>query len=93
MGGWEDVPELASAVERIVICECSSPSPSLSVEEMALQIHVYQPTDSETFEEFSSTGGDADDDTMAASVCELPNRSWEGTLSVLFPLKWIMSDF
>lgn len=76
--GWEDVPELAAAVERIVVCECASTTPSLSIEEMALQIHVYQPTESDTFEEFS-TNAEGDDDTMAASVCELPNRSWEGT--------------
>lgn len=49
---------------------------------MALNIHVYQPNDSDSFEEFSNSGGgvrdDEGDETMAASVCELPNRSWEG---------------
>ncbi|KAG6855050.1 hypothetical protein C0991_005979 [Blastosporella zonata] len=47
---------------------------------MALQIHVYQPSESDSFEEFSNSAGvrDGDDDTMAASVCELPNRTWEG---------------
>lgn len=46
---------------------------------MSLQIHVYQPSDTEAFEEFSNNpGGEGDDETMAASVCELPNRSWEG---------------
>ena len=48
---------------------------------MSLQIHVYQPSQSDSFEEFSNStpgsGGD-DDNTMAASVCELPNIGWEG---------------
>jgi pachytene checkpoint protein 2 len=44
---------------------------------MALQLHVYQPSDSDSFEEFYSSNN-AEDETMAASVCELPSRSWEG---------------
>lgn len=80
--GWEEIPGLASSVERIVVSESSCPSPSLTLEEMALNIHVYQPNDSDSFEEFSNSGGgvrdDEGDETMAASVCELPNRSWEG---------------
>lgn len=78
--GWEDVPDLASSVERVVVSESSCPSHSLHISEMSLQIHVYQPADNDLFEEFTnSTGAREDnDDTMAASVCELPNRSWEG---------------
>ena len=48
---------------------------------MLIQIHIYQPSDSDSFEEFSNdNGGSATDgeEVMAASVCELPNRSWEG---------------
>lgn len=47
---------------------------------MALQIHVYQPSDTDSFEDFSNTSGvkDDDDDTTAASVSDLPNSSWEG---------------
>ena len=47
---------------------------------MALQIHVYQPSETDSFEEYANASGsrDDDDDTMAASVYELPNRSWEG---------------
>ncbi|KAF8076178.1 P-loop containing nucleoside triphosphate hydrolase protein [Lyophyllum atratum] len=80
LDGWQDIPELASSVEKIVASESACPSHTLSREEMALQIHVYQPSDSDTFEEFSNSAGvrEDDDDTMAASVCELPNRSWEG---------------
>jgi len=78
--GWEEVPELAAAVERIAVCESLCPSPSLKVEEAVIQIHVYQPSDSDAFEEFSNSSGNRndDDDTMAASVCELPNKSYEG---------------
>lgn len=78
--GWEDVPELGSSVERITVCECACPSPSLPAEEMAVQVHVYQPSDGDAFEEFSNSAGgrNDDDDTMAASVCELPNRGYEG---------------
>ncbi|TFK43147.1 P-loop containing nucleoside triphosphate hydrolase protein [Crucibulum laeve] len=77
---FEHVPELASSVDVITACESSCPHTSLMVEEMALQIHVYQPSDSDSFEEFSNSAGarDEDDDTMAATVCELPNRGWEG---------------
>jgi hypothetical protein len=47
---------------------------------MILHVHVYQPSDGDSFEEFSaaSGGGGDDDDAMAATVRELPNRSWEG---------------
>lgn len=77
INGWEDIPELASSVERIVVSELTCPSQSLSLEDIILQIHVYQPSDSDSFEEFSNAG-EGDEETMAASVCELPNRSWEG---------------
>jgi hypothetical protein len=80
LDGWTDVPELASSVEKITISESAYPHPSISPQEALLQIHVYQPSDADTFEEFSNSAGvkDDDDNTMAASVCELPNRSWEG---------------
>ncbi|KDR83326.1 hypothetical protein GALMADRAFT_235399 [Galerina marginata CBS 339.88] len=80
LDGWEDVPELASSVDKIVVCESQCPSPSLTLEEMSLQIYVYQPSDGDAFEEFSNSSGNRndDDDTMAASVCELPNRTYEG---------------
>jgi hypothetical protein len=80
LDGWQDTPELASSVERIVASESSCPSNTLSLEEMALQIHVYQPSNSDSFEDFSNSSGvrDDDDDTTAASVSDLPNRSWEG---------------
>ncbi|KAG7448980.1 P-loop containing nucleoside triphosphate hydrolase protein [Guyanagaster necrorhizus] len=78
--GWEVVPELGTSVDRIVVCESTCPSQSLPLDELTLQVHVYQPSDTDSFEEFSNGAGskDDEDDTMAASVCELPNLSWEG---------------
>jgi hypothetical protein len=79
--GWEDEPDLALSVERIVVSESACPSSSLSLDEMSIQIHVYQPCDSDSFEEFSNDNGGSGSDgeeVMAASVCELPNRNWEG---------------
>lgn len=77
--GWEGVPELAASVEQMVICEAACPKPSLTMNEMAIQVHVYQPS-KDAFEEYSNTASprDQDDDTMAATVCELPNRLYEG---------------
>ena len=77
--GWEDVPLLASSIERITASECPCPTSSLPIEQTALQIHVYQPTDADAFEELTSGGGRGDDDQiMAATACELPSSSWEG---------------
>jgi len=79
--GWEDDPDLASCVERIVAAESACPSASLSLEEMSIQLHIYQLSDTDSFEEFSNDLGGSStegEDVMAATVCELPNRSWEG---------------
>ncbi|KAF5393981.1 hypothetical protein D9757_000204 [Collybiopsis confluens] len=77
--GWEDVPELASSVEQIATSDSACPSQSLLIDEMLLQVHVYQPFNGDVDEEFANgVGGDEDDETMAATVRELPNRSWEG---------------
>ncbi|PIL36790.1 transporter [Ganoderma sinense ZZ0214-1] len=77
--GWEDVPLLASSIERIAASECPCPTSSLPIEQTALQIHVYQPTDADAFEELTSGSGRGEDDQiMAATACELPSSSWEG---------------
>ncbi|KAI0334736.1 P-loop containing nucleoside triphosphate hydrolase protein [Cubamyces sp. BRFM 1775] len=77
--GWEDVPLLASSIEKIVAAESPCPTASLPIEQTALQIHVYQPSDSDAFEELTSGSGRGEDEQiMAASVCELPSMSWEG---------------
>ncbi|EPT02881.1 hypothetical protein FOMPIDRAFT_142272 [Fomitopsis schrenkii] len=77
--GWEDVPLLASSVSHIAASESSCPSTSLPIERIAPQIHVYQPSDADAFEELASGGGRGDgEQIMAASVCELPALTWEG---------------
>lgn len=76
--GWEDVPLLASSVTRIAASESPCPSPSLPIEETSLEIHVYQPSDADAFEEFASGGRGDGEEVMAASVCELPSLAWEG---------------
>ena len=77
--GWEELPVLGSSVERIVACESPCPSDVLPIEEIALHIHVYQPSTNEAFEEFSngSRAGD-EEEVIAANIYELPNRSMEG---------------
>ncbi|KAJ7179324.1 P-loop containing nucleoside triphosphate hydrolase protein [Mycena filopes] len=83
--GWQDIPELASSVEQVLVCESPCPSHSLHISEMSLQIHVYQPGDTDSFEEFTNSTGTRqdDDETMAATVCELPNRGMDGLWSSL----------
>lgn len=77
--GWEDIPVLSTSVERIVVSESSCPSSSLPIEEISLQIHVYQPSDGDDDEEFSNGAKDGDgDEVMAASACELPRMGWDG---------------
>ncbi|KII95771.1 hypothetical protein PLICRDRAFT_170374 [Plicaturopsis crispa FD-325 SS-3] len=76
--GWEEVPTLASSVERIVASESACPSTSLPLDEIAFKIHVYQPSDGDAFEEMSGGGDDGAEEVMAATVCELPNRGWDG---------------
>lgn len=76
--GWDDVPLLASSVDRIVASESPCPSPSLAIEQASLHIHVYQPSDTDAFEEVAGGGGGEGEEVMAASVCELPSLEWEG---------------
>ena len=78
ISGWEDIPELSSSVDRIVACEIAGSSPTLTQDQMLLQIHVYQPLESDSFEEFSAGSRNDEDDTMATTVSELPNRNWNG---------------
>jgi pachytene checkpoint protein 2 len=69
---------LASSVEQIAACESSSPTSYLPVAQASLQIHVYQPTDSDTVDGFSAGLSSDGEDVTAASVCELPSRQLEG---------------
>lgn len=87
--GWEDTPILAASVERIFASESSCPLPSVFINQSSLQVHVYQPTESNAFEEFATgnSGGDGDgEEVMAATVCELPSGGWEGLWeSLIYP--------
>ena len=86
LDGWEHVPVLASSVEQITACESSSPTSYLPVAQASLQIHVYQPTDGDACEGFSTGPSSDGEEIMAASVCELPSRQWEGLWdSLIFP--------
>ena len=77
--GWEDSPLLAQSVDRIIASESSNSPHSVSIEDASLYIHVYQPNDSDAFEELASGGGRGDGENVtAASVCELPSLEWEG---------------
>ena len=86
LDGWEDVPVLASSVEQIMACESSSPTSYLPVAQASLQIHVYQPTDGDSVEGFSTGSSSDGEEITAASVCELPSKQWEGLWdSLIFP--------
>ncbi|KAH8999365.1 thyroid receptor-interacting protein 13 [Lactarius akahatsu] len=86
LDGWEHVPVLASSVEQITACESSSPTSHLPVAQASLQIHVYQPTDGDSAEGFSTGPSGDGEEITAASVCELPSRQWEGLWdSLIFP--------
>ncbi|KAI0301796.1 P-loop containing nucleoside triphosphate hydrolase protein [Multifurca ochricompacta] len=79
LDGWEDVPVLASSVEQITACESSSPTSYLPVAQAFLQIHVYQPTDGDSVEGFS-TGSTSDGEDSRPLV------QWEGLWdSLIFP--------
>lgn len=78
LSGWDVDPTLASSVERIAVSESSCPSSSLPLNEISLQIYTYQPSENDTVEEYTNGSGDSAGDPLAASVCELPCRSWEG---------------
>ncbi|CBQ69985.1 related to PCH2-putative ATPase [Sporisorium reilianum SRZ2] len=83
---WSRSPFLAANIDRIRIAEIasapstSSASPSIPIAEAKLQVHVYQPSSSDIIDEFSAADPNADegDETTAASVSELPNRSLDG---------------
>lgn len=48
------------------------------MEQVSLQIHVYQPSESDAFEELASGNKNDGEEVTAASVCELPSMGWEG---------------
>ncbi|KZV69128.1 P-loop containing nucleoside triphosphate hydrolase protein [Peniophora sp. CONT] len=84
--GFEDVPLLSSTILRIRACESPCPTSPLPIAQAALQVHVYQPTEADGFEEFSSGGGEEGEEVMAAAVLELPSGLLDGLWdSLIFP--------
>ena len=50
------------------------------------EVHVYQPSERDSFEELTSGGGNGEEEVMSASVTELPCRSFEGLWeSLIYP--------
>lgn len=79
---WSASPFLTTNVDRIRIAEIASTSAAISIPiaEAKLEIHVYQPSSTDIVDEFSAADPSAEegDETTAASVAELPNRSLDG---------------
>ncbi|KAG2370015.1 AAA-domain-containing protein [Suillus spraguei] len=80
LDGWEVDPTLASSVDRIVISESACPSMSLRLKDVSLEIHAYQLHETDAVEEYANgtPGRDGEESVLAASVCELPCKTWEG---------------
>ncbi|KAJ1021607.1 hypothetical protein NDA16_003744 [Ustilago loliicola] len=80
-------PFLTANVERIQIGEIASVAGHRPVysSDVKLEIHVYQPSSTDIVDEFSAADPNADegDETTAASVAELPNRSLDGVWDTL----------
>ncbi|KAG9051015.1 hypothetical protein FS837_000123 [Tulasnella sp. UAMH 9824] len=80
--GWTTSPALANNIDLLRITESTSPSGSVPFSQAELEIHVYQPTDGDAFEEFATSKTDGEE-VVAASVCELPCRNWDGLWDTL----------
>ncbi|KAG1820399.1 AAA-domain-containing protein [Suillus subaureus] len=80
LDGWEVDPTLASSVDRIAVSESACPSISLHLKNVSLEIHAYQPHETDAIEEYANgtPGRDGEENVLAASVCELPCKAWEG---------------
>lgn len=87
---WTEVDVLERNVDRVWIGECAAVplGPVVSLEDVTLRVHVYQPPLSSKTSGFSAGGDDDDDgeggdDVPAASVLHLPSRSLEGLWDTL----------
>lgn len=82
VASWSDSAFLSANVDRIRIAEVGARAAtgSIPIAQARLEIHVYQPSSSDIVDEFSAAdpGSDEGDETTAASVAELPNRSLDG---------------
>lgn len=80
---WSASSFLNSHVDRIRIADIAAKSASatIPITEAKLEVHVYQPSSTDIVDEFSAADPNAADEgeeTTAASVAELPNRSLDG---------------
>ncbi|EST08376.1 ATPase, AAA-type, core [Kalmanozyma brasiliensis GHG001] len=77
---WTSSRFLTAHVDRIRIAEIASRSSSIPITSAKLSVHVYQPLSDDFTEEFSAAEPDADqaEESIAASVAELPNRALDG---------------
>ncbi|KIO30216.1 hypothetical protein M407DRAFT_69382 [Tulasnella calospora MUT 4182] len=80
--GWSTYPDLANNIDLLRITESTCTSNSVPFSQAELEIHVYQPTDGDAFEEFATSKTDGEE-VVAASVCELPCRNWDGLWDTL----------
>ncbi|CAE6411844.1 unnamed protein product [Rhizoctonia solani] len=80
---WVGDPVLEGDVELIQVTESAAPMSELPVSSANLLIHVYQPTDGPTEDQFASGGDDDDEAVVVTTVCELPARVWEGLWDTL----------
>lgn len=80
-------PFLTANVDRIRIGEIASAPDHrpVHINDVKLEVHVYQPSSTDIVDEFSAADPNADegDETTAASVAELPNRSLDGVWDTL----------
>lgn len=80
--GYDHSPALANNIDLLRITESTCPSHSVPFSQAELEIHVYQPSDGDAFEEFATSKTDGEE-VVAASVCELPCRNWDGLWDTL----------
>ncbi|KAE8271165.1 hypothetical protein A4X09_0g1194 [Tilletia walkeri] len=87
LSGWKNVPLLAGNLDALRIAESSSGQEFVPVGQAQLQIHIYQPALEDAIHEFASgedgAEGMDEEQVMAATVAELPNRALDGVWNSL----------
>ncbi|KAK0529386.1 hypothetical protein OC835_004356 [Tilletia horrida] len=87
LSGWDSVPLLAGNLDALRIAESSNEQEFVPFAQAQLQIHIYQPALEDAVHEFASgeDGGDGmeEEQVMAATVAELPNRALDGVWNSL----------
>ncbi|KAL9932918.1 hypothetical protein V8E36_008173 [Tilletia maclaganii] len=87
LAGWQNVPLLASNLDALRVAESATGQEFVPYSQAQLQIHIYQPALEDTVHEFASGEDGADgmdeEQVMAATVAELPNRALDGVWNSL----------